>query len=245
MMATVERDPADWDPEDSQSGQNLLGKNRGGGKAEGGRGSPPPPGPKISMCGLLSLQYYQPYFDVDTSEVKTKLLQAIWPMRKTASFLGEADSSKVDLYGPVWVPATLIFLLSVAVNARRAMTDDASLGEFDDVSTSAYSVLAYLAIGTGGLWAFFRTHGVPLSFAEALSVYGYSLTPFLAAAPLCLLSWPFRSCGLAAASLVAAIFVLRSSWPRLQEHMPEKSMVLLLTAVATYHVLWFLLLTVV
>lgn len=77
---------------------------------------------------------------------------------------------------------------------------------------------------------------------QALSVYGYSLTPFLAAAPLCLFSWPVRSCGLATASLVAAIFVLRSAWPRLQEHMPEKSMVLLLTAVATYHVLWFLLL---
>lgn len=80
---------------------------------------------------------------------------------------------------------------------------------------------------------------------QALSVYGYSLTPFLGAAPVCLFSWPLRSAGLATASLVAAIFVLRSAWPRLQEHMPEKSMVLLLAAVATYHVLWFLLLTVV
>lgn len=84
-----------------------------------------------------------------------------------------------------------------------------------------------------------------LSCPQALSVYGYSLTPFLAAAPLCLFSWPVRSCGLATASLVAAIFVLRSAWPRLQEHMPEKSMVLILATVAVYHILWFLLLTVV
>ncbi|CAM9958310.1 unnamed protein product [Scytosiphon promiscuus] len=120
------------------------------------------------------------------------------------------------------------------------MMAGSSPGEFDEVSTSTYSVLAYLAIGCAGLWAFFRMHNVPLSVAEALSVYGYSLTPYLAATPLCLLSWPFRSCGFATTSLLAAIFVLRSSWPRLQEHMPEKSMVLLLAAVAAYHVLWFL-----
>lgn len=116
--------------EDSQSGQNLLGKNGGGGKAEGGRGSPPPPGPKISMCGLLSLQYYQPYFDVDTSEVKTKLLQAIWPMRKTASFLGEGDSSKVDLYGPVWVSGR-----------RHCRTNRSRLLSWDMASTNLFSAL--------------------------------------------------------------------------------------------------------
>jgi len=87
------------------------------------------------------------------------------------------------------------------------------------------------------------SYTAPYAGPQALSVYGYSLTPFLGAAPVCLFSWPLRSAGLATASLVAAIFVLRSAWPRLQEHMPEKSMVLLLAAVATYHVLWFLLLT--
>ncbi|CAM9112731.1 unnamed protein product [Pylaiella littoralis] len=249
MMATEEQ-YEDWDHDHSQSGTQLLSRNNGGvpraaGTGKGGKGSAPPQ-QRMSMCGLLSLQFYQPYFDVDTSEVQARLMQAAWPLRKTSSpFLEGESGSKADLYGPVWVPATLIFLMSVAVNARRGMVDDGKTGEFDDVSTSAYSVLAYLTIGSTGLWAFFSAHSVPLSFAEALSVYGYSLTSFLAAAPLCLFSWPVRSCGLATASLVAAIFVLRSAWPRLQEHMPEKSMVLLLAAVAVYHVLWFLLLTVV
>lgn len=44
--------------------------------------------------------------------------------------------------------------------------DDATTGEFDEVSTSTYSVLAYLIIGSAGLWAFFRAHSVPLSVAE-------------------------------------------------------------------------------
>ncbi|CAM9200754.1 unnamed protein product, partial [Laminaria digitata] len=62
----------------------------------------------MNMCGLLSLQFYQPYFDVDTSEVKARLLQAAMPMRKTQPFLRtgddtEGDGSQPDLYGPVWV----------------------------------------------------------------------------------------------------------------------------------------------
>lgn len=68
------------------------------------------------------------------------------------------------------VSATLIFLISVAANARRGMMNAASAGEFTEVSTSAYSVLAYLAVGSAGLWAFFRVHNVPLSSAEVRTV---------------------------------------------------------------------------
>lgn len=199
----------------------------------------------MNMCGLLSLQFYQPYFDVNTSQVKARLLQAAVPMRKAEPFLrtgddveGGGDGGQPDLYGPVWVSATLIFFLSVVTNARRG----ASAGEYDEVSTSAYCVLFYLAIGSAGLWSFFRAHEVPLSAAEALSIYGYSLTPFLPAAPLCFLSWPFRWFALQSATMVAAVFVLRSAWPRLHEHMPEKSRALLLAAIAGYHCVWLIIL---
>lgn len=67
------------------------------------------PRSKMNMCGLLSLQFYRPYFDVDTSQVKGRLLQAAWPMRQTSPFLdqmeteGGDDNGAPDLYGPVWV----------------------------------------------------------------------------------------------------------------------------------------------
>lgn len=66
------------------------------------------------------------------------------------------------------VSATLIFLISVAANARREMMNDASAGDFAEVSTSAYSVVAYLAVGSAGLWAFFRAHSAPLTSAEVM-----------------------------------------------------------------------------
>lgn len=61
------------------------------------------------MCGLLSIEFYQPYFNVDTSEVTARLLQAAWPLQRNRSstFLGEGESSqRADLYGPVWVSET-------------------------------------------------------------------------------------------------------------------------------------------
>lgn len=64
------------------------------------------------------------------------------------------------------VSATLVFLISVAANARREMMNDATDGEFNEVITSMYFVLAYLAVGPAGLWSFFRVHNVPLSSAE-------------------------------------------------------------------------------
>lgn len=60
------------------------------------------------------------------------------------------------------VSATLIFALSVVGDMRQGIGST----EFDEVSSNLYAVLAYLAIGCGGLWAFFRAHDVPLSVAE-------------------------------------------------------------------------------
>lgn len=60
------------------------------------------------------------------------------------------------------VSATLVFALSVVSNARGDTKDS----KFDDVMTNIYLVLGYLAIGSAGLWGFFRTHNVPLTPPE-------------------------------------------------------------------------------
>lgn len=59
----------------------------------------------VVMCGFLSLDFYRPYFDVDTSQVKTRLSQAVWPKAQGPPFLEDSDAAPVmpDMYGPVWV----------------------------------------------------------------------------------------------------------------------------------------------
>ena len=101
-------------PSASSRGIGIGGGGGGGGGRAASSGGQhqrnQPPGQKMNMCGLLSLQFYQPYFDVDTSQVKARLLQAAVPMRHTEPFLrtgddaeGGGDGGEPDLYGPVWV----------------------------------------------------------------------------------------------------------------------------------------------
>lgn len=68
---------------------------------------------QITMCGLFSLDFYRPYFDVDTVEVKKRLLQAAWPKRTGPPFLSDADGAGAmpDLYGPVWVSRHVLPLI--------------------------------------------------------------------------------------------------------------------------------------
>lgn len=56
----------------------------------------------IPYCGIISIKFYQPYFDVDTSEVYQRILHSTFYCRREANFITNF-SSKPDGYGPVWV----------------------------------------------------------------------------------------------------------------------------------------------
>ena len=57
--------------------------------------------PDVPLCGFVSLQYYQPYFDVDTDEIKNRLFSAAMGF-KNGEFI-HILLEKPDLYGPFWV----------------------------------------------------------------------------------------------------------------------------------------------
>jgi hypothetical protein len=56
----------------------------------------------IPMCGFMSVKYYQPYFDVDTADIHTRLLHSTFFCRREQSFM-TLISDKPDAYGPFWV----------------------------------------------------------------------------------------------------------------------------------------------
>lgn len=59
--------------------------------------------PKVSR---FSIKYYKSYFDVTTEEVINRLKAAANPTN--GSFL--IDMNKIDLYGPIWMTATVSFI---------------------------------------------------------------------------------------------------------------------------------------
>ena len=58
--------------------------------------------PDIPFCGCLSVRYYQPYFDVDTDDVISRVLNAVLFCGREENFLTKIGN-KPDAYGPFWV----------------------------------------------------------------------------------------------------------------------------------------------
>lgn len=56
----------------------------------------------IPFCGCLSVQYYQPFFDVDTAEVLDRLMNSITFFAREQTFL-TLVGDRPDAYGPFWV----------------------------------------------------------------------------------------------------------------------------------------------
>ena len=71
--------------------------------------------PEIPFCGCLSIRFYQPYFDVDTADVISRISQAVFYCRREENFLAFMKD-KPDAYGPIWIATTLVF--SVAVTSH-------------------------------------------------------------------------------------------------------------------------------
>lgn len=59
-------------------------------------------GREIPLCGFMSVQYYQPYFDVDTDDIYQRLIQSSFFCRREKNFLAFIGD-KPDAYGPFWV----------------------------------------------------------------------------------------------------------------------------------------------
>jgi protein YIPF1/2 len=77
---------------------------------------PPPSG----ICACFQIAYYQQYFNVDTSDVKDRLIATFTFFKAEPTFLNLIGDTP-DLYGPFWIAATLIFSISVTSNLARSL----------------------------------------------------------------------------------------------------------------------------
>jgi hypothetical protein len=68
--------------------------------------------PEIPFCGCLSVRFYQPYFDVDTVDISSRISCAMFYCRREENFLSLLKD-KPDAYGPIWIATTLVFAVAV------------------------------------------------------------------------------------------------------------------------------------
>ena len=62
--------------------------------------------------------FYQQFFDVDTVDVKNRVIYSMVPM-PGKSFLQHQVRPRPDLYGPFWVCVTLVFSIAISGNVAE------------------------------------------------------------------------------------------------------------------------------
>lgn len=154
--------------------------------------------PKPARTGFfscLSVEFYQPYFDVTTEDVKQRILSTVDP-RKNTFF--ETLDNRPDLYGPFWIYTTLIFALAACGNfsnlIRASANGQAFQSRFNFIPI-ATSVIYGFGIVVPIIFTFLlRLFGSKVNYVDTVCIYGYStfiLIPVLIVAiiPMSVIQW--------------------------------------------------------
>jgi len=142
--------------------------------------------------GMWSFAFYQQLFDVDTSTVTSRIKESVmpFPSRHTDSvYIG----GKPDLYGPVWISATLVLIIGVCSNINFVFDNLWKSDkwrytpQFEQLYVAGIIVYSYvfavpLLLYTWTCWK--NNNQTDLSATHLISSYGYSIASFI---PLTLL----------------------------------------------------------
>jgi len=202
-----------------------------------------------------SLAFYGQFFDVDTEDVRRRLVWSMLPRpSETTDFVRRSIRPKPDLYGPFWVCVTLVFSVAISGNVaaylQTAVHEDVTgfrwHYDFHKVTLAATAVFGYAWLVPAALYTALwwisgskatEQSSSSASFLELLCVYGYSLAIYIPVSVLWMIQnsiWQW-SLVLAGAGLSGAVLLL-ALWPAIQDH-PKKIGVILTGVVLLLHLL--------
>lgn len=189
--------------------------------------------------------YYQSLFDVTTQQVASRTTWSAIPwFGSGGTYLERYIRPNPDLYGPVWVGATLIVTTSVSSNIASYLETVGQTKEFwhtdyTRVSFATTAILLYIFLVPVMLWAMLKYRNVEsrYSLVETLCLYGYSLSIYvpisiLWAVHLTWLRWLLMVVG----ALLSGAVLVSTLWPSLRDE-TRKMAVIVITIVFTLHAL--------
>jgi len=222
-------DPAATEPTTGRS------RSPGVGNADRGYLQDQPKGPSV----FWQVEYYQPYFDVDTQTVLKRCYSTLIP---TASAYSTLLNPAADLYGPFWTLTTLIFTLflssSLAASISAYLSPDNVEYDYNFQLLSIAVSLVY-AYGLGvpvSLWLALRYLGVgEWSVVEAVAIWGYGQFVWIPVSILCVIPVPLLRWALVAVAFgLSGYFLVMNVYPILA--MAEaKATRLLIVVIALLH----------
>ncbi|CAA6655041.1 unnamed protein product [Spirodela intermedia] len=142
--------------------------------------------PATSWAGVFSISSYTPYFNVDTDVVVDRLMSSVYPLR--GDFFSKIGANP-DLYAPVWISTTLVFMLAALGNCASYLMKkkDPSHQWLFDVAYfnwSAGVVYGYVLIVPAASYFLLQYLGSNGSLIRLWCLWGYSLFIFIPASLL-------------------------------------------------------------
>lgn len=147
---------------------------------------PEPPGKASGKSHMFQIHFYRQYFDLNTEEFLQKVRTALNPFDRTSFSIEHNDNeAPTELYGPIWITATLIFLMFVSATGSNMLSHWLHPGKEDhkyeynfDLLTKSitlfygYNIIVPAAIYGVTTWGLKFPRQISLS--KLISIYGYT-----------------------------------------------------------------------
>ncbi|KAF8065049.1 hypothetical protein FPV67DRAFT_1671337 [Lyophyllum atratum] len=227
-------------PDDSGAGGGNvppMGRSPGLGNADRGYLQDQPS--RKATSAFWTVEYYQPYFDVDTQTVLRRCYATLLP---TSTDYLSTHLNPADLYGPFWTLTTLIFtlFLSSSLAASISVYLSAPGTEYDyDFTLLSVAVSLVYAYGIALpvlLWLALRYMGVgEWSVVEAVAIWGYGQFVWIPVSILCVITVPIvRWVLVILGFILSGYFLVRNVYPILASA-EAKATRLIIIAIAVLH----------
>ncbi|KAM3866280.1 protein YIPF1 [Diretmus argenteus] len=169
--------------------------------------------------------YYQTFFDVDTHQVKERIIGSVlpWPGK---NFIHLHLRKNPDLYGPFWICTTLVFAIAISGNISSFLVQPnyKYVPEFRKVTIAATAIYSYASFVPLALWGLLLWRNnkvmnlVSYSFMEIVCVYGYSLSIYIPAVVLWIIPYePLRWCSIVVALCLSGSVLMLTFWPAVRD----------------------------
>ncbi|KAL7721341.1 Protein YIPF [Entamoeba marina] len=125
-------------------------------------------------------EYYEQFFNIEINDVLKRMLWGLCPF--FGNFFTQTEENP-DLFGPIWIPFTVIFLAFFSGSLSSLIRD---VYDYQKLSIISGTVLAYIIFVPLVLWVVCRfVFHVKASFTQYYCLFGYAYTVYLIAIPLC------------------------------------------------------------
>uniref|UniRef100_A0A0N5AW30 Protein YIPF n=1 Tax=Syphacia muris TaxID=451379 RepID=A0A0N5AW30_9BILA len=177
-----------------------------------------------SKKNFFSFEFYQQYFDVDTEQVLMRILNSMVP-RFGSNFIVDHVQPVPDLYGPVWISITLVFMTAICGNLAKYIETSGDVqnetysSDFRLITGASTLIACYVILIPFALYTLFwyRKSELQYSYLELFCAYGYSLSIFVPVSILWVINIQLFRWLLIVISVLASGTVLMSSiWPALK-----------------------------